>query len=43
MDWAKEYKLPGSHGPEIHQNRPGPISNQWHIHVGPVNHLPIIR
>lgn len=41
MDWANEYKLPGSHGPEVHPNRPGPASNHPHIHVGPVGHLPI--
>ena len=41
MDWANEYDLPGSHGPEIHAGRPGPASNVWHVHVGPVGHLPI--
>lgn len=41
MDWANEYNLPGSHGPEIHPNRPGPASNVQHIHVGPVGHIPI--
>jgi RHS repeat-associated protein len=41
MNWAREYKLPGSHGPEVHPNRPGPASNKPHIHVGSVHHLPI--
>lgn len=37
-DWAEEYNLP-SRGPEAHPGR-GFGSNP-HIHVGPVNHLPI--
>jgi len=36
-DWAKEYNLP-FRGPEIHPNR---NFNIPHIHIGPVNHLPI--
>lgn len=41
LEWAKEYRI-SSHGPEIHPNRPGPVSYIWHIHIGPVDHIPII-
>ena len=37
-EWAKEYKLP-FRGPETHPNRP--YGSQPHIHIGPVNHIPI--
>lgn len=40
MDDARKAGLP-ARGPEVHPNRPGPASNQPHIHVGPVNHIPV--
>jgi len=36
-EWSNEYNLP-SRGPEIHPNR---NFNTEHIHVGPVNHIPV--
>lgn len=36
-EWAKEYNLP-FRGPEIHPNR---NFNIPHIHLGPINHLPV--
>jgi len=36
-EWAKEYNLP-YRGPEIHPDR---NYNKPHIHIGPVNHIPI--
>ena len=41
LNWAEEYNLP-AHGPEVHINRPGKASNVPHIHIGPVQHLPIL-
>jgi hypothetical protein len=41
IDWANEYGMV-NHGPEIHLNRPGPVSSVSHIHIGPINHIPII-
>jgi len=44
---AKAYKELGGeagvkvHGPESHPNRPAPSSREPHIHVGPVNHIPV--
>ncbi len=40
-EWAKEYGLP-SRGPEIHPNRPGWAGENPHVHIGPVNHIPIV-
>ncbi len=40
-EWAKEYGLP-SRGPEIHPNRPGWAGENPHIHIGPVNHIPVV-
>ncbi|WP_245472292.1 RHS repeat domain-containing protein [Rhizobium jaguaris] len=37
LGWAQEYGLP-CRGPEIHPNRP---FNILHIHVGPINHIPV--
>ena len=40
LDWANEYNIqPPAHGPEIHPNR---NFNIWHIHIGPVDHIPVI-
>jgi RHS repeat-associated protein len=36
--WAAEYKLP-FRGPEVHPQRP--FGRFPHIHIGPVNHLPV--
>ena len=44
VDWAKEYHLPGK--PRIdmgHVNRGGILSQKPHLHIGPVNHIPIIN
>jgi hypothetical protein len=37
-DWAREYKMP-SRGPECHPGRP--FGQYPHIHVGPVDHIPV--
>lgn len=37
---AQNAGLP-SHGPESHPNRSAPTSKQTHIHVGPVDHIPV--
>jgi len=37
LNWADEYGLPGR-GPEIHPDR---LFDIWHIHIGPVNHIPV--
>jgi len=37
--WATEYDL-GTRGPEAHPDRP--FGQYLHIHVGPLNHVPII-
>jgi RHS repeat-associated protein len=39
LDWAKEYKVKPVRGPESHPNRPH--GKTPHIHVGPVNHIPV--
>ena len=39
LKWADEVGLP-ARGPEIHPNRP--VVNSWHIHVGPVDHIPVV-
>ena len=38
LDWAKEYKVP-ARGPESHKT--GQTAGQEHIHVGPINHIPV--
>lgn len=40
-EWAKEYGLP-ARGPEIHPNRPGWAGENPHLHIGPVNHIPVV-
>jgi hypothetical protein len=37
-DWAKEYNVP-FRGPESHPSRP---FSQPHIHIGPINHVPVV-
>ena len=37
--WAREYRLP-FRGPELHPRRP--YGRQLHIHVGPVDHIPVM-
>ncbi len=39
-DWADEYGL-SSRGPEIHPDGDGWASENWHGHIGPINHIPI--
>jgi RHS repeat-associated protein len=39
LKWADEVGLP-ARGPEIHPNRP--VVNFWHIHIGPIGHIPVI-
>jgi hypothetical protein len=39
VDWGKEVGFPGSRGPEVHDGRP--FGQKPHIHVGPVNHIPV--
>jgi hypothetical protein len=39
-DWADEYGL-SSRGPEIHPDGEGWASENWHGHIGPVNHIPV--
>jgi len=39
VDWGKEVGFPGSRGPEAHPDRP--FGQNPHIHVGPVNHIPV--
>ena len=34
-------KKPQIHGPEFHPNRGSVTSQQEHVHIGPVNHIPI--
>lgn len=38
LNWADEYKVKPAHGPEIHPNRNVDFE---HIHVGPVDHIPV--
>jgi RHS repeat-associated protein len=38
LEWADEYGLP-SRGPEVHPGRP--FGQFPHIHIGPVNHIPV--
>ena len=38
IEWAREYGVP-SRGPEQHPNRPH--GRNPHIHVGPINHIPV--
>jgi RHS repeat-associated protein len=40
-EWANEYGLP-SRGPEIHPNRPGWAGENLHMHIGPINHIPVV-
>lgn len=45
LEWADEYDVPYSRGPEQHPLRtpnslPGP-GQDWHIHIGPIRHLPM--
>ena len=35
-------RRPQIHGPESHPTRASPTSQQKHVHIGPVNHIPII-
>ena len=35
LEWAREYNVP-AHGPEQHLNR---NFKDWHIHIGPVDHI----
>jgi hypothetical protein len=37
LEWAREYGLP-HRGPEVH---PGRKFKEPHIHIGPVNHIPV--
>ena len=39
VEWAKEYDLP-AHGPERHMNRK---FKDEHIHIGPVDHIKIVK
>jgi RHS repeat-associated protein len=39
VKWAEEYNLP-ARGPEVHPWRP--FGRSPHIHIGPINHIPII-
>lgn len=40
LKWSDEYNVRPARGPEIH---PGRNFNQEHIHIGPVNHIPVNR
>jgi hypothetical protein len=31
--------LPRCRGPEKHEK--GRLRNKWHIHIGPINHIPL--
>ena len=42
VEWGQEYGFPNSRGPESHPNR-GEGGSQEHIHVGPINHIPVKR
>jgi hypothetical protein len=43
MDWAQEFDLnPSSSEPEIHPGRSGWSSQNLHIRIGPVNHIPVL-
>jgi hypothetical protein len=43
VDWAKEFELnPSSSEPEIHPGRSGWGSENLHIRIGPVNHIPVL-
>jgi len=35
LEWAREYNVP-AHGPEQHLNR---NFKDWHIHIGPIDHI----
>jgi len=39
IDWAREYGVKPARGPEVHEGRP--FGSRPHIHVGPVNHIPV--
>ena len=42
VEWGNEVGLtPPSHGPETHPDRKQPSSQNPHIHVGPVDHIPV--
>jgi hypothetical protein len=43
MDWAEEFDLnPSTSEPEIHPGRSGWGSQNLHIRIGPVNHIPVL-
>jgi RHS repeat-associated protein len=43
VEWGNEVNLrPPSRGPESHPNRRQPSSQNPHIHVGPVDHIPVV-